>query len=302
MNQSENFKARLYFTYLKDKTELLLYVKPQGTSGSEMSYRRSPGDAAMNRRIQSVLDNARVDRLDTEIWIMLYPPEIHTTTMYLPSHASPNEVKALIREQIFTSLPYPINYDWENYSIRIHDNGNGENMVTVTILGKDVLPRIRDLLNENYRRVTFIGDGLQFLNVDTALLGPARNTTYEMILPYDELFFLATFRSGVHVESSVLTHACSSRFGDYQLKRNQVYLDFRRQEGLVDQPEIQPVVSSKEWREVLLAPSAFPCWFISRNSLNQECQVNFANSPAFQDRRGEKKELIRAASSNHLLN
>ncbi len=302
MIQTTNFKARLFFTYLKDKTELLLYVKPKSTSGSEMIYRRSPGDAAMNRRIQAVLDNAGVNRFDTEIWIMLYPPEIHTTTMYIPSHANPQEVKELIHEQVFTNMPYPINYDWENYSIKVRDNGNDENMVTVTILGKDVLPRIRELLHENYSRVTFIGDGLQFLNVDDSLLGPARNTTYEMILPYDEMFYLAAFRSGIHVESSVLTHAGSSRFGDYLLKRDQVYLDFRRQEGLMDQPEIQPVVSLKEWKELQLTPSAFPCWFVSKNSLNQQIQANFAKTALFHDRMSQKENRARNAPTNHLLN
>ncbi|NQV51112.1 MAG: hypothetical protein HQ507_11475 [Candidatus Marinimicrobia bacterium] len=302
MNKLTDFKARLFFTYLKDKTELLLYVKPQGTSGSEMIYRRSPGDAAMNLRIQAVLDNAGVNRSNTEIWIMLYPPEIHTTTMYIPSHASGQEVRELIHEQIFANLPYPIHYDWENYSLRVHDNGNNENMITVTILGKDVLPRIRELLHDNYKRVTFIGDGLQFLNVDSAFLGFARNKTYEMILPYDEVFYLAAFRSGIHVESSVLTHACSSHFGDYQLNPQQVYLDFRHEEGLMDQPQIQPVVPLKAWKEVLLTPAAFPSWFISNNSLNQQSQVNFAETAVYQNRSEQKEDLPRNYQVDRMLN
>ncbi|NQV14359.1 hypothetical protein HQ531_02790, partial [bacterium] len=72
MIHSKDIKARLFFTYLKDKTELFLYVNPRGTTGSEMMFRRAPGDAAMNLRIQTLLDNAEVQRFNTEIWILLY--------------------------------------------------------------------------------------------------------------------------------------------------------------------------------------------------------------------------------------
>ncbi len=294
-------KARLFFTYLKDKTELFLYVKPHGTSGSEMTYRRAPGDAAMNLRIQAILDQAKVLNADTEIWILLYPPEIYTTTMYIPSHASNNEVRALIHEQIFSTLSYPIKYDWENYRITVHENGHNENMVTVTILGRDVLPRIQELLEDNYDRVRFIGDGLQFLNIESTFFQQLRGQTYKMILPYDEMYYTAAFRSGLHVESSVLTHACSSSFGEYKLNQQQVYLDIRTKKKLMHQPKIQPVVPKLEWQKAHLTSAAFPTWFIARNSLNQSQKVNFVGQNTDPDEANGRKRSMKKFEAIHLL-
>ncbi|NQT61391.1 MAG: hypothetical protein HQ556_00395 [Candidatus Marinimicrobia bacterium] len=301
MNHVQKSKARLFFTYLKDKTELFLYVKPHGTSGSEMTYRRAPGDAAMNLRIQAILNHAKVHNSDTEIWILLYPPEIYTTTMYIPSQASNSEVKALIHEQIFSTLSYPINYDWENYHITVHENGHNENMVTVTILGKDVLPRIQDLLDDNYDRVRFVGDGLQFLNIESTFFQQLRGQTYKMILPYDEMYYTAAFRSGLHVESSVLTHACSSSFGDYELNQQQVYLDIRQKKNLIHQPGIQPVVPCSEWKSAHLTSAAFPTWFIARNSLHQGEKVNFVRQSPDTEELSERKRSIKKFEAIHLL-
>ncbi len=301
MIHTQKSKARLFFTYLKDKTELFLYVKPHGTSGSEMTYRRAPGDAAMNLRIQAILDHAKVHNSDTEIWIMLYPPEIYTTTMYIPSHASNSEVKTLIHEQIFSTLSYPINYDWENYHITSHENGHNENMVTVTILGKDVLPRIQDLLDDNFDRVRFIGDGLQFLNIESTFFQQLRGQTYKMILPYDEMYYTAAFRSGLHVESSVLTHACSSSFGNYELNQQQVYLDIRQKKNLIHQPGIQPVVPCSEWQSARLTSAAFPTWFIARNSLLQGEKVSFVRPGPDIEEPSERKRLTRKFEAIHLL-
>lgn len=301
MVYTQNSTARLFFTYLKDKTELFLYVKPHGTSGSQITYRRAPGDAAMNLRIQSILDHARVQKGDTELWILLYPPEIHTTTMYLPSHASSSEVRALIREQIFLHLPYPFNYDWENYAITMHENGNSENMVTVTILGKHVLPRIRELLDDYFSRVKFIGDGLQFLNIDNTYFQQLRGQTYEMILPYDEMYFVAAFRSGFHVESSVLTHGCSPSFGDYKLNHQQVYLDIRQQKNLIYQPKIQPVVAREDWRKAGLTQAAFPTWFIAANSLHQRELVNFVKQTNVIKDKSKSERPVHKYKAIHLL-
>ena len=301
MIHSQKTKARLFFTYLKDKTELFLYVKPHGTSGSEMTYRRAPGDAAMNLRIQAILDHAKVRISDTEIWILLYPPEIYTTTMYIPSHVSRSEVIALIHEQIFSTLSYPINYDWVNYHITVHENGYNENMVTVTILGKDVLPRIQELLDDNYDRVRFIGDGLQFLNIESTFFQQLRGQTYKMILPYDEMYYTAAFRSGIHVESSVLTHACSSSFGDYELNQQQVYLDIRQKKNLIHQPGIQPVVPSSEWKSAHLTSAAFPTWFIARNSLHKGEKVNFVRQIQDTEELSKRKRSIKKPVAIHLL-
>lgn len=301
MFDSKNSRARLYFTYLKDKTELFLYVNPHGTTGSEMTYRRSPGDAAMNLRIRAILDHAGVNESNTEIWILLYPPEIHTTTLYIPSHASSREVRTLIREQMFSTLPYPVNYDWDNYSLTIHENGNGENMVTVTILGKDVLPRIQSLLNQNYSRVRFIGDGLQFLNLQNTFAQQLNGQTYEMILPYDEMYYVAAFRSGIHIESSVLTHACSSSFGHYELNQQQVYLDFRQRTNILNQPEIQPVVPTAIWKDALLTPSAFPTWFIARNSMNLGESINFVKQNEQTNWEKKNTKLVKNQSVFPLL-
>ncbi|MCF7825935.1 MAG: hypothetical protein K9N29_04730 [Candidatus Marinimicrobia bacterium] len=255
----------------------------------------------MNLRIQSILDHARVQKGDTELWILLYPPEIHTTTMYLPSHASSSEVRALIREQIFLHLPYPFNYDWENYAITMHENGNSENMVTVTILGKHVLPRIRELLDDYFSRVKFIGDGLQFLNIDNTYFQQLRGQTYEMILPYDEMYFVAAFRSGFHVESSVLTHGCSPSFGDYKLNHQQVYLDIRQQKNLIYQPKIQPVVAREDWRKAGLTQAAFPTWFIAANSLHQRELVNFVKQTNVIKDKSKSERPVHKYKAIHLL-
>lgn len=301
MIHTQKSKARLYLTYLKDKTELLLYVKPHGTSGSEISYRRAPGDEAMNKRINSILDHSNISNSEIEIWILLYPPEIYTTTMYIPAHASPSEMRALIHEQIFSILSYPVRYDWENYTLTIHENREGENMVTVTILGKDVLPRIRDLLNENYDSVRFIGDGLQFLNIGSTFFEHLWGQTYNMILPYDEVYFQAAFRSGLHVESSVLTHAASSSFGDYKLGHQQVYLDIRQKKNMPHQPQIQPVVSVQEWRKARLTPAAFPSWFIACNSLKQNDLTNFIKQNSGVNDKAKDKRQNRKLEALHLL-
>ena len=301
MIQSQKSRARLFLTYLKDKTELFLYVKPHGTSPSEMTYRRAPGDAAMNERIKAILDHAGVHNSETEIWILLYPPEIYTTTLYIPSHALRSEVKALIHEQLFSTLSYPSNYNWDNYSLTSHENGNDENMVTVTILGRDVLPRIQELLTDNFNRVTFIGDGLQFLNIESTFFRLLRGQTYEMILPYDEIYYTAAFRSGIHVESSVLTHGCSSSFGDYRLSHQQVYLDMRQKKNVIHQPKIQPVVPRSEWQSARLTSAAFPTWFIARNSMYLREIVNFAKQNPDTENRSKRKHQAKKFETIHLL-
>lgn len=301
MIHTRRSKARLYFTYLKDKTELLLYVKPHGTSGSEIVYRRAPGDEAMNKRINSILGHCRVPLEQTEIWILLYPPEIYTTTMYVPAHARSSELKALIHEQIFSSLSYPVHYDWENNKLAIHDNGGGENMVTVTIMGKDVLPRIKNLLTENFQRVVFMGDGLQFLNIGCTTFHHLWGQTYNVILPYDEVYFLAAFRSGLHTESSVLTHACSSSFGEYELRHQQAYLDIRQNNDMQHQPKIQPVVAVEDWRRARLTPAAFPSWFIARNSLHQGERTNFISHASKTSRQEKEQKTRRKVGAIQLL-
>jgi len=295
MTHSSQIKARLFFTYLKDKTELFLYVKPRSTYGSAMVYRRAPSDAAMNLRIQSLLDNVSVSRANTEIWILLYPPEIFTTTLYVPTDSTEIEIAEQIRVDLLPKLPYSVNYDWKNYLMKRLDNGNGEDMVTVTILGKDVLPRIRSLLFKNYARVSFIGDGLQFLKACPVKFPQTRNHSYKVILPYDELFYEAAFRSGVHVESRVLTHACSKNFGDYLILPEQVYLDLRDYERDKDLPQIQPIVRKKDWIEALLIPAAFPNWYIANNCLKQPASMNFVEKFMEED---QFSSQVRTESAN----
>ncbi len=275
MFYSKQMKARLIFTYLKDKAELFLDVKPRSTNSGAMIYRRAPSDAAMNHRIQTLLDSAQVMRSNTEIWILLYPPEIYTTTIYVPSNSSEQKVREIIRDEVWAKLSYPFKYDWENYLIKRLDNGYGQDMVTVTILGKNVIPRIRSLLYKNLGKVIFIGDGLQFLNVDETQFPQIRGQIYEVILPYDEIFYRAVFRSGIHIESQILTHANSECFGHYHLLKEQVYLDLRKNRIQDDLPQIQPIVSKEEWIEALLSPAAFPTWLIARNSLKQQKQTSF---------------------------
>lgn len=301
MIRTQKSKARLFFTYLKDKTELLLSVRAHGTSGSKVTHRRAPGDAAMNKRIKAILDYARIDLTETDIWILLYPPEIYTTTLYIPSHATSSEVRTLIHEQIFSSLSYPIHYDWENYHLTVHENGRKENMVTVTLLGKDVLPRIQELLGDSFKGVKFMGDALQFLNIESIFYRQLRGQNYEMILPYDEVYYTAAFRSGFHVESAALTHACSSSFGDYALSPQQVYLDIRQKENLAPQPKIQPVCSTREWAKAGLTPAGFPSWFIARNSIHQRMLVNFIKPSSLSKNSAHSKGSGQDVKALHLL-
>jgi hypothetical protein len=174
-------------------------------------------------------------------------------------------------------------------------------MVTVTILGKDVLPRIQELLTDNFDRVKFIGDGLQFLNIEATFFQQLRGQTYEMILPYDEMFYTAAFRSGLHVESSVLTHACSSSFGEYKLSQQQVYLDIRQEKNLLHQPKIQPVVPCSEWMSARLTSAAFPTWFIARNCMHQHERVNFIKQDCESEERSEKKRSSTKLEPIYLL-
>lgn len=285
---SENTKARLFLTYLKDKTELFLYVKPHGTVGSHCIYRRSPGDAAMSLRIQALLDTAGVLRSELEIWILLYPPEIRTTTIYTPSNLSDAEIRQHIRERVLSNLPYFINYDWKRFMLRRRENGHGKDMVTVTFLGKNVLPRIRSLLQKDYPKVNFIGDGLQFLSVDETMIPQVRGKTYELVLPYDEIYYKAVFRSGIHFESVGLPHGCCSEFGSYKLEPEQVYLKFIRETTNLDLPLFQPLVPKAEWKETFLTPSAFPTWYIAHRSMEQGETINF--SELFHSRKYEEKQ------------
>jgi len=293
--------ARLYFTYLKEKTELLLYVGPQGTRGSEMAYRRAPGDTALNERIRSMMDRSRVTSQETEIWILLYPPEVNTTTLYVPSHATKQDLRSLIHEHIFSNMTYSNSYDWENYHLVVHDNGHGDNMVTVTLIGSHVFPRLKEILGHSFSRVVFIGDGLQFLNIQQLYPKHLEGKAYEMILPYDEVYYVASFRSGLHVESTLLTHACSSSFGDYTLNQEQVYLDIRHRKNIAPQPMIQPVVSKVIWAQAKLTPPAFPNWFIARNSFHQRHVINLVGPDKNGQEQIRMNDRANRRSKIHLL-
>ena len=231
----------------------------------------------MNYRIQSLLDQSGVLRSQMEIWVMLYPPEILTSTLYAPRNATKYDLRELIREQVFVNLPYSVNYDWENYLIRITDNGDGTDMVTVSILGKSVIPRVRSLLHKGFSKVTFLGDGLQFLAVNEKHFPHTRGRSYQVILPYDELFYLAGFRSGFHISSCALTHANSISFGPYRLEHQQAYLDCHQNGSPIEWPRIQPLVSLSDWRDEFLTPAAFPAWFIARQALKADSPISFVN-------------------------
>ena len=262
-----------------------------------MIYRRSPGDAAMNLRIQALLDNIGVLRSNLEIWILLYPPEIYTTTIYVPSNTSSLELGEHIREKVQEKLAYSVNYDLENYLLKKRDNGSGQEMLTVTLLGKNVISRIRSLLYKNISKVTFIGDGLQFLNVDEMRFPQTRGQNYEVILPYDEIYYTAAFRSGKHVESCGLPHACSPYFGCYKLDPQQVYLKCSYSGTSIDLPLIHPVIPKAEWEEALLTPAAFPTWFIARNSMKRKNYISFVKLL-----QTDQKDEHRIYSAQHYLN
>ncbi|MCF7823458.1 MAG: hypothetical protein K9N35_04730 [Candidatus Marinimicrobia bacterium] len=291
MIHSKDVKARLFFTYLKDKTELFLYVKPHDTTGSRCVYRRAPGDAAMSYRIHALLENTGVLKSEIEIWVLLYPPEIRTTTIYAPSGLSDKEISVHIHENVLLNQPYSLKYDWKNYLLQRRDNGHDEDMVTITFLGKNVLPRIRSLLGKDTAKINFIGDGLQFLNVNMKIFPQLRGQTYELILPYDEIYYKAIIRSGVHFESLGLPHGCSAEFGHYKLRSEQVYLKMGNQGSKLDLPVFQPLVPVDEWKETYLTPSAFPSWYIALRSMDQETQVNFA------ERFHQEEKLVRNHTS-----
>jgi len=292
MIQSQKVNARLFITYLKDKTELFLYVKARGTTGSRCVYRRSPGDTAMSYRIESLLEHAHVLKSDLEIWIMLYPPEIRTTTIYAPSDLTDHELTGHIRETVLSNQPYSIQYDWDNYLVRRRDNGHDQDMLTITFIGKKVLPRIRSLLYKDHGKINFIGDGLQFLAVNEQDYPQVRGQTYELILPYDEIYYKTVVRSGIHFESLGLPHGCSAEFGPYRLEAEQIYLKVHRERTKLDLPVFQPLVPRQIWKETFLTPAAFPSWYIALQSLDQQEQANFAEIFHLQQNRPDRRDQV----------
>lgn len=276
MIRTANTKARLFITYLKDKTELFLYVKPRGTKGSRCVYRRSPGDAAMHLRIDSLLEICKVLPSEIEIWIILYPPEIHTTTFYVPVGTSTVKIKRRIQEQILPDNPYFIHYDWENFLIKRRENGHGKEMVTVSFLGGNVLPRIRALLYKDFGKINFLGDGLQFLAIDETLIPDVRGRTYEILLPYGEAYYKAVFRSGVHFESICHPKINGAFGGRRKMNPEQVYLRYELMNRKRETIMLLPLVDRAEWKEAYLTPSAFPLWYIANNSMRIHEPMNFA--------------------------
>jgi hypothetical protein len=277
MITSEHKKARLFISYFKDKTELFLYKKATGTNGSHCIYRRSPGDAAMHLRINSLLEISGLLRSEIEIWIMLYPPEIHTTTFYVSSNVPDSKISNSIHEQILSSNPYFIHYDWKNFILERRENGHGKDMVTVTFVGRQVLPRIRSLLYKDMGKVNFIGDGLQFLSVDERQIPDIRGLSYEIVLPYGESYYRAMFRSGIHFESicHVKHNWSPAAFG--KMDPEQVYLKYELRDTRMDVPMILPLVLKSEWKEALLTPAAFPLWFIAGKTMYAKPNANFAD-------------------------
>ena len=276
MMRSERAKARLFMTYLKDKIELYLYKKPNGTQGSSSIYRRSPGDAAMHVRIETLLDICGVLRSEVEIWVILYPPEIHTTTFYVATEITDDHVVELVHEQILFNNPYFIHYDRNNFLMQRRENGHGKDMVTVAFVGKKVLPRIRSLLYRDYGKVNFLGDGLQFLAVDEEEVPDIRGSTYEIVLPYGETFYKAVFRSGVHFESVCHPKHNAYHLGAGKLNPEQVYLSYELKSPKLDLPMLLPLVHRGEWKEAYLTPAAFPLWYIAQRTMHMDTRLNFA--------------------------
>lgn len=278
MLRSEKTKARLFITYLKDKVELFLYVKPRNTVGAQYVYRRSPGDAALRLRFAAMLENARVLPSEMEIWVLLYPPEIRTSTFYASSERTNSDIRELIQERLIVNLPYFMNYDLDRVAFRRYRNGDGKDMVTVTLLGKSILYRIKDLLYKDFTKVTFIGDGLQFLALDYNSKPYLRGKTYECILPYDETCYKAIFRAGIHFESIAHPKLSTVVGGPTCFKPEQVYLKLNYLETSLDLPLIQPLISQQEWQRANLTAAAFPLWYIASQTMEFDKPVNFADS------------------------
>ena len=296
--RSEQAKARLFITYLKDKTELFLFKKPVGTQGSHCIYRRSPGDAAMHARIETLLDLSGILRSEVEIWIILYPPEIHTTTFYVSEGISNDQITERIHEQILFNNPYFVHYDWNNFLINRRANGHGKEMVSIAFVGRHVLPRIRSLLHLDYGKVNFLGDGLQFLAVDERQIPDMRGSTYEIVLPYGETFYKAVFRSGVHFESMCHPKNNGSPLGHGKLNAEQVYLRYELKSANLDMPMLLPLVHVKEWKEAYLTPAAFPLWYIAGKSMNMNSDLNFAE--IFQDMEDGREHKARGIQKGNI--
>ena len=291
----------MIITYLKDKTELFLLIKPNGTTGSHCIYRRSPGDAGMHLRIDSLLDICGILRSDLEIWVILYPPEIHTTTFYVPTGLSKLEISNKIHEQILFNNPYFIHYDWNHFLIKRRDNGDRKDMITVAFVGRDVLPRIRSLLYRDHAKVSFLGDGLQFLAVDDRQIPDIRGRTYEIVLPYGETYYKAVFRSGIHFESVCHPRNKWSPLGNGKLCQEQVYLRYDMPETNLDMPMLLPLVHVADWKSASLTPAAFPLWYIAGRSLQTETQLNFARIFHELEEKKEKRSVRKQDGNFKLL-
>ena len=291
MSDPYDIQGRMYVTFRKEKVEFFIHKRPVGTHGPKIAYRRCPADEAISSRISSMLKHMGLVAGNTDIWVLLYPPEVLTTTMYLPAHAGHAQIREKVKDEVLTSIPYFVNYDWQKYLLSVRAISESENMVTVTILGKAVLPRLKELLKEFFGRLSFLGDGLQFLKVDDERLPGGGSANYEVILPYDESHFVAAFHAGVHVESQILTHGMSTHFGAYQLKCGQVYLDLRRSDATHDGPEIQPLADSEIWGDCFLTPSAFPSWYVTENTSMILEPVNFIQ--AHSDTRRKRSKALK---------
>ncbi|MCF7808412.1 MAG: hypothetical protein K9M49_04230 [Candidatus Marinimicrobia bacterium] len=230
----------------------------------------------MHLRIDTLLDICGILPSEVELWIILYPPEIHTTTFYVQRGAPLTTIRERIKEQILPVNPYSIHYDWENFLIKRRENGHGKEMISVAFLGKKVLPTICSLLHKDLGKINFVGDGLQFLAVDETQVPDVRGRTYEVLLPYGETNYKAVFRGGVHFESVCHPKLNGTFLGRGKMYAEQVYLKYELKNGRRMTTMLLPLVDRADWKEALLTPSAFPLWHIAGATMRIAEPMNFA--------------------------
>ena len=292
----------LTITYLKDNCELLLRVD-RGTAGWLWIYRRMPSDGAGERRIISLLNRGRVAPENIRIRVLLFPPEVLTLALYLPTDLDPNAMRRAVCSQILPGLPYPDAYDLQ--TLRLSSTFiDGNQLVIASVLGKAIIPGIRRILNELVPQVCFVGDGLQFLKLGSSQQNDSGMQTYQVVLRRGDRFFIAGFQGGCHTSSCSLSHATQQMFASTTLQAQQSFANLRSQRELLEAPTIQTLPDSPAWRKIDLPRHAFPVWYLTQGALNNTEALNHVPSLAENHtawKRRQNSARTGAAANQHRI-
>jgi len=264
--------GELYLTYLKDHCEMLLRVDG-GTCGDQYYYRRMPPDTAGPERIHSFMNRGGITSPKLSIRILLFPPEVLTLVAYLPNTVKATSLRQAVCSEILPGLQYPHAYDLQHFPMSRYPNGHGDQMVIVSLLGKQVLPGLRRVLGGLSKQVSFIGDGLQFLEYrDHADEVPQK--AYQVLLRHADRTFIAGFRGGRHTASCSLTHATQQILNARHSRDQARYLNLRGNDDLLTPPTLAPISPPRDWHSLDLPRHAFPLWLLASRSREHRGVLN----------------------------